>query len=198
MPVALFVAYLLFVHLGVLLDAPVLQWLALQALYASVLLAPLRAGRLAYWLAWAGFAVLSWAVALFGGGIYLLYLPPLALSGLACVAFWRSLGAGQVPMVTRVATAVHGTLAPPLAAHTRQVTRLWTVVLAALFVVTLLLTLSGHRQWWAWFTNAGSYAVMGLLFLAEFLYRRRRFPQHGGDSFVGYLRRIAASGVRFR
>ncbi|WP_051362208.1 hypothetical protein [Solimonas soli] len=198
MPAALFVAYLLFVHLGVVLASTPLQWLALQALFATVLLAPLRAGRVAAWLAWAAFALATGAVARIGGGLYMLYLPPLALSGLACVAFVRSLRAGHTPLVTQVATAVHGALAPPLAAHTRHVTQLWAAALALIFAITLLLTLSGRHQAWSLFSNAGTYLIMGLLFAGEFVYRRWRFPDHDRDGFVAYLRRIARSGVRLR
>ncbi|MGH8444959.1 MAG: hypothetical protein ACREVL_06810 [Solimonas sp.] len=198
MYVALFVSYLVLVHLGVVFTEPALQWLALQALFATVLLAPLKAGRLPYWLAWAAFALATWAVALIGGGLYMLYLPPLVLSGLACVAFARSLGAGQVPLITQVATVLDGPLPPPLLAHTRAVTQLWAGLLAGIFVVTLLLTLSGRHALWSLFTNAGSYLLMGLAFLGEFLYRRHRYPDFAGDSFTGYLRRLARSGVRFR
>lgn len=198
MPTVLFVAYLLLVHLGVVFEMPALQWLALQALFAAILLLPLKAGRPACWWAWALFAAATALISFFGDGIYALYLPPLVLTGLACAAFARSLRVGMVPLITQIATAVHGPLNPPLARHTRQVTQLWTVVLALLFVITLLLTLSGRRTWWSWFTNAGSYLVMGLLFAGEFAYRRWRFPGHDRDGFIGHLRRVARSGVRFR
>jgi len=198
MHVALFVAYLLFVHLGVVLSSPPLQWLALQALFLTVLLVPLRNKRVAAWLAWLAFAAATGAVARIGGGIYMLYLPPLALSGLACVAFLRSLRAGQTPLVTQVATAVHGALSPALTLHTRHVTQLWAIALCLIFVITLALTLSGEHEAWSLFSNAGTYVIMALLFAGEFAYRRWRFPDHDRDGFVGYLRRIARSGVRFR
>lgn len=198
MPTVLFIAYLLLVHLGIVFEMPILQWLALQTLFAAILLAPLKAGRLVFWWAWACFAALTAVINSVGDGIYALYLPPLALTGLACAAFARSLRAGAVPLITQIATAVHGPPNPALARHTRQVTQLWVVVLALLFLITLLLTLSGRRTWWSVFTNAGSYLVMGLLFVGEFVYRRWRFPEHDRDGFIGHLRRVARSGVRFR
>lgn len=195
MPVLLFIAYPLLAHLGVMLGLPALQWLALQSLFAGVFHRKLRAGDRRVWLTLVLFGAGTWALATLGGGLYALYLPPLVLTGLACAAFATTLRPGEVPLVTRIATSVHGTLSPELVAHTGRVTRIWAGLLGGLFAMTLALTLAGPREWWSLFTNFVSYALMGLMFAGEYAYRRWRFPQHDNGSFVSYLRTVARAGV---
>jgi uncharacterized membrane protein len=194
-PLALFVAYPLLAHLGVMLGAPLLQWLALQCLFAGVFFRVLRGGAARAWVALAAFAIGTWLLTASGDGLYALYLPPLVLTGLACAAFVQSLRPGQVPLVTRIATGVHGTLSPPLAAHTVTVTRIWAVLLASMFAITLALTLAGAHAAWSLFTNFISYALMGLMFAAEFAWRRLRFPDQDSGSFIAYIRLVARSGA---
>lgn len=194
MPLLLFIAYPVLAHLGVLLHLPLLQWLALLALFAAVLYQPLRGGRALAWLGFAVYAALTLLLARAGGGIYALYIPPLALLGLAWLGFARSLRAGATPLVTQIATTVHGTLSLPLQHYTRQVTQAWTVLLALLFLVTLLLTVTGPRAWWSLQTNVINYSALGLAFVVDYLWRRWRFPGHDRDGFIGFIRTVARNG----
>jgi uncharacterized membrane protein len=195
MQIALFVAYPLLAHLGVMFGWSPLQWLALQALCAGVLYRSLTARARGAWLGFLGFALATGALTGLGDGIYALYLPPLALTGLACVGFASSLRPGATPLVTRIATLANGPLPPAIAAHTRRVTIAWTILLAALLAITLALTVWGPRAWWSLFTNFITYALMGLMFIVEFVYRRWRYPDHDRRSFVDFIRLVARSGA---
>lgn len=194
MPLALFIAYPLLAHTGVLLAQPLLQALALCCLYAGVFYAPLRQRQVLHWLGFAAYTAIIVAVTGLGGGVYALYLPPLAMTALACAGFARSLRPAETPIVTRIAEAVHGRLEPQLRAHTRRVTVAWVVVLATLFLITLGLSVLDLHTWWSWMTNVINYLVLGAMFVLDYAYRRWRFPDHDREGFVGHLRQVIRGG----
>lgn len=198
MPLALFLAYPALVHLGVLLELPWMQGLALVCLAAGVFYLPLRAGRAIAWGGLLGFAALVFGLMRVGSGHYALYVPPLVLAALGCAAFSSSLRRGQMPLITRIAEAVDGPLNAELIAHTRKITALWALLLAGIFLVTLLLTLTGPREWWSWFTNCVSYVLMALALTLDYAYRRWRFPEHDRDGFVAHLRRVIRGSAATR
>ncbi|TJY58298.1 hypothetical protein E4T66_16525 [Sinimarinibacterium sp. CAU 1509] len=195
---ALFLSYPLLVHLGVLFEQRPLQWLALQALFAAIFFNLLSQLRIAIWVLWLLFAAVTAALMASGGGIYALYVPPLALLALAFSGFAQSLASGRTPLVTQMAVAIHGELSPPLLRHTRQVTQLWAMNLAAMFVIALVLSVTGPRTVWSLFTNLINYLWMGAIFAGEYAYRRWRFPEHDRDGFIGYLRKLIGQAHRFR
>jgi len=195
---ALFLSYPLLVHLGVLLERTPLQWLALQTLFAAIFINLLSQPRFAVWALWLLFALATGALMRAGGGLYALYVPPLALLALAFSGFAQSLGAGRTPLVTQMALAIHGELAPPLRQHTRRVTQLWAINLAAMFLIALVLSVTGPHTVWSLFTNLINYLWMGAIFAGEYVYRRWRFPEHDRDGFIGYLRKLIGQAHRFR
>lgn len=62
-------------------------------------------------------------------------------------------------------------------AYCRAVTRVWTAFLAAHLAVTVA-TVFASPEVWAFYNGFLAYVLMGGLFLAEWLYRRRVMP-HG-------------------
>lgn len=60
-------------------------------------------------------------------------------------------------------------------AYCRAVTRVWTVFLAAHLAVTVA-TVFASPEIWAFYNGFLAYVLMGGLFLAEWLYRRRIMP----------------------
>ncbi len=195
---ALILSYPLLVHLGVLFEQLPLQWLALQALFAAIFFNLLSQIRISIWALWLLFAAITGALMATGGGIYALYVPPLALLALAFSGFAQSLADGRTPLVTQMALTIHGELSPQLLHHTRRVTQLWALNLAAMFVLALVLSITGPRTVWSLFTNLINYLWMGAIFAGEYAYRRWRFPEHDRDGFVGYLRKLIAQAHRFR
>ena len=189
-------AYIVLVHLSIVLDRPLLAGAALVVLGASFQVRPLKALRPLAWLALLAIALLSaWTVQQ-GVTLYALYLPPILLP-LAMLYWWAgTLRAGRTPFVTRIATLIRGTLPPDYAAYTRSVTQLWVAVFAALALAAIGLALWAPAEIWSLFTNFLNTLFIGLVFLFEYLYRRWRFRHLAHPGFVTFIRQITKANVR--
>lgn len=147
---------------------------------AAVAIAPLLA--LAVLLAWrspqrpwmllmcmasaaALYAASDWLVQHFNWVFLLQHAGMQALLGLA---FARSLRAGQVPMVSRFAAVVHGSLSPALARYTRQVTWAWTLYFAVMTTLSLLLFWLAPVAVWSVLANLLNLPLLVLMFAAEY------------------------------
>lgn len=111
------------------------------------------------------------------GSMLALYLPPFIIQCGLLWLFAGSLRAGREPLITRIARVVFQQQDEATLRYTRNVTRLWTLFFCALLVETLLLTLFAPLEVWSLFANIINYLLIVLLFSAEFIYRRLRFPQ---------------------
>lgn len=197
MPVLLLVAYAIVVHLSVLKQTPALQWLALVLLCAIPQAAALRAGRLRNWLLLGALAAGLWMLAQLGGGIYLLFLPPVVWPAMLLAVFAGTLRRGQVPLVTRMARIARGGVLPDeLLGYTRRVTWLWVWTLGALALTAVLLAWLAPLPLWSAWTNFASYAVIGGLILLEYAYRRLRFRHLPHQGLRHYLRSLARTDYR--
>jgi len=65
---------------------------------------------------------------------FLLYLPPVLIPLSLLVLFGSSLRSGQEPLVSRIARFERGTLSDDLAAYTRRLTLLWSLLFVALTI----------------------------------------------------------------
>lgn len=194
----LILAYPVLVHLAVVLGRPWLAGVALVALAASFLYVPLMARRPLAWLALLAAAGASALVVGSGMTLYALYLPPILLP-LAMLWWWSgTLRAGQVPFVTRVATAIRGPLPPDYAAYTRRVTQAWVAVFGLLAAAGIGFALFAPPALWSLFTNFIAAAIIGAMFAAEYAYRRWRFRHMDHPGFIAFLRLVAKNGGRGR
>ncbi|MBL6751621.1 MAG: hypothetical protein ISP90_13930 [Nevskia sp.] len=191
MQVPLFLAYPVLAHLAVELQLPWLQCAAVLCACAAVFYRALRAGSAAAWAGLAACAGALLALQRMGGGRWVLFLPSVMLPALVLSAFAVSLLPGRVALVTRFARAMDGALSEEQVRYTRAVTWLWVVATAALLAVTLLLIAFASVQAWSVFANFISYSLIGLLFAAEYLYRRHRFPQHAHPDFIAFVRGLS-------
>jgi uncharacterized membrane protein len=108
------------------------------------------------------------------------YVPTLALLWLA-VFFGRTLRAGAVPLVERVARVGKPALSAPLCRYTRALTALW----CAYFVVAAITAAfadSGFER-----ASAAIAALSAVLFVGEHRIRRRLFP---GERFPGLVQQV--------
>ncbi len=197
LPVALMVSYPLLSHAAVLLHSPDLQWLALLAVAATPISAALLKARPLFWLGFGLLAMALWWLVHLGGGQFALYLPPLLLPLALSAGFALTLRPGHTPLITGIADAAHGPLSAPVARYTRRLTAFWALLAAGLAAITLLLTLSGPLWLWSLFTNFISYAVLGTVFVVEYLLRRRWFPEHPHSRFTDYLGLVIRSRPHF-
>jgi uncharacterized membrane protein len=210
--IGLAVGYPLLVHAAVVtrsqaLTAACLGWLALL-----VLLPALVRGNPAAWLAAAG-AVVTVALILRGSWIWLpLYAPSILADFFIAWVFGHTLFAGRVPLIERLARLVHppdAPLDPAVVPYARRLTLCWAVLLALLGVVSLflalyaepdgILLLLGRRpavvipqRAWSLYANFLEYLIVGVFFVAEYAYRRRRFPDQPFASFFDFVRRMIA------
>lgn len=193
LPLALVVAYPLLSHLASLAGLPWLQWLALSALLAAPLVPAALAGRAWAWLSLPFLGMGLWMLTHAGGGQFALYLPPVALPLVLAATFAATLAPGRTPLITAIALAVHGSLPAELLRYTRALTVMWAMLTLGLALVSLALAITGPLWLWSLFSNFVAYALVAVVFVAEFLLRRRWFPDHPHPGFVDYLGIVAKS-----
>ncbi len=92
--------------------------------------------------------------------------------------FGSTLRPGCTPLIERVARIIdHGDTMPgELVAYTRRLTWAWTIIPVAMALISVLLAQFAAREVWSLFTNVVSYLALAVLFLAEYPYRRWRYP----------------------
>ncbi|MDP3166667.1 MAG: hypothetical protein Q8N06_14610 [Hydrogenophaga sp.] len=90
------------------------------------------------------------------------------MQGLLGLAFGRSLRAGEVPMVSRFAAVVHGSLSPALERYTRQVTWAWTLYFSLMTSLSLLLFWLAPVAVWSVFANLLNLPLLVMMFAAEY------------------------------
>lgn len=212
------IAYPLLAHWASIDGAGGVALLALADLALIVLLAPLARPR-----AWAWLVLVAWLAALWALRdsvlpALLLLAPPMVFTALLAWWFGRSLGAGRVPLISRIVSGLEGcepaALSPELKAYTRRLTLLWALLLAMLALANGVLALvavpdgllvrMGHpplvtvsQGAWSWFANLLNYGIVGGFFVAEYIYRKRRFPERPYRDFPDFLRRMAGLGPAF-
>jgi uncharacterized membrane protein len=121
-----------------------------------------------------------------------------------------------MPLIERIVRALNDGQVhhPDVPAYARAWTRSWAVLLLSLATLNLLLALLATPSGllhafgitpvpavplavWSLFANFLNYAIVAIVFVAEYVYRGRRFPRHDYGGFVGFLRRIARLGPAF-
>lgn len=189
--------YPLLSHLSVMLADRRLQWLALVWLLGLSLAAALIQRRAWAWLTWIGVSALIWWLVVAGHGLHALYVPPAAIPAALFLLFAESLRVGRVPLITRIAIAMHdGELPEDLQTYTRRVTVLWAAVCAAMFLSAVLLAMFATPQLWSLMTNLVHYLVLGAVFVLEYAWRRLRFRHHEHLGLLQFLRRVARTRIR--
>ena len=215
--VLLLVAYPFLAHLA---GARGGAWaaLALADLALLMLLRPLLHRR---WWALGLLALLLAGLAWTAGSPWLdllLLAPPVLFSGWVAWWFARSLRAGRTPLVERIVTALYAqagwAMPAELPGYARRLTAAWAALLAFLALANAALAMCavpggvlhafGMEPWiavphaaWSWFANLLNYGLVGGFMLAEFQYRKRRFPRRPYRNAAGFARQMAALGPAF-
>lgn len=198
--IVLMVAYPLIAHAAAATGNGWLAALAAFDIALVVLLEALVQPRAGAWLLLAGLAsALVWLAQTPHALLPLLLAPPVFV-GMVAWAFARTLRAGRIPLVGRIAGAIDGIpwqrMEPEVRRYTRQVTWAWAVLLGVLACADLAFAVLAPPLQWSWFANIGDYLVIGGFMLCEFGYRRLRFPRRG-PGLGGFLRRMATLGPAF-
>lgn len=125
----------------------------------------------------------------------LLFAPPVAINALIAVFFGASLRAGREPVISVFARLEQGKLEPDLAQHARLVTWCWTLLLASIAITASVLAIWAPMETWSLFTNVVSYALIGALFVGEYLYRRVRYRHYRHASLAVLIRNVRRANL---
>lgn len=212
LPVAFAVAYPLLAHLASVFESRALTLASVAVLCAAFLGKPLAEGRRAAWIALPAAALGVAALAQLDAVALLLFLPPVLLNAYLAWLFGHTLARDGIPLIERLVRLLQPPgvpFEPGVIGYTRTLTALWTglfVVLGATnLVLALLATPRGllesaglgapvnvPLEAWSLFANVLNYLIVAGFFLAEFAYRRRRFPGRPYRGLADFLRRSAA------
>ena len=102
--------------------------------------------------------------------------------------FGRSLRRGRVPLCTQLADRIHGPLSALELRYTRNVTIAWGIFFLLNLVATFLLYRFAPLRIWSLFVNFCSLPLILLMFVAEYLVRRRVLPQVQRSGMIATLR----------
>lgn len=106
--------------------------------------------------------------------------------------FGHTLLPGHVPLITVLARRVHGELKPEIVRHTRYVTFAWALFCVGQVVLSALLYVFASVDLWALFITALNIPLLGLMFVAEYVVRVLRFPDHPQASISEAIRAFNA------
>lgn len=124
----------------------------------------------------------------------ILLLPPVLVNLALLCAFGLSFFGSETTIET-LARAQAGSLSAEEHAYCRKLTAVWCAFFLANGAVAAELAFMGTREAWALYTGGIAYALMGLLFAIEFIYRHWRFRRYFGLPTDPLLRRIFPPGA---
>lgn len=188
-------AWPLSLHVAILMDAQ--DWAprltALAAALAALLWA--LAVRRPHALFCAAGIIASLAWLMLTAPMLLLFSPPVAINAALALVFGASLRPQHEPVISIFARFEQGKLPPDLVRYTRQLTWIWTTLFTAMAAITLILALAGAIKTWSLFANIVNYALVALLFVGEFLYRRWRFRHYHHATLAELARNVRSAGL---
>ncbi|HTD28363.1 MAG TPA: hypothetical protein VK660_03145 [Xanthomonadaceae bacterium] len=154
------------------------RWMALFLL--AMVLARAIISRDVVWLGAAVGALLLVIVSILGNQSLPLKLYPVLVSGVMLAVFGLSLR-HPPSAIERIARLHDPQLPPEAVAYTRKVTEVWCLFFIANGCVSLATAMWGSDRVWAIYNGLISYVLMGILFVGEWLMRKRMRArnQHG-------------------
>jgi uncharacterized membrane protein len=128
----------------------------------------------------------------------LFWLQDIGLMLLLLLMFGRTLLPGQQPLCVHFAEMIHGgALTSAHARYARQVTVAWVIFFAAIITISSLLFFLAPLAIWSIFVNFLTLPLVALMFIAEFMLRRRLLvgvpSGHILDAVRAYLQHAARS-----
>ena len=168
-----------------LVSAPVVlvtAGLLLRSARGRMMLAVLTAIGIAGFLAWrAAGADPVWFYLLPYQAVYLMLL----------FAFGSTLLPGRQPLVTQLATLVHGQIPEEIVRYTRSVTWAWCVFFAGMAMTSALLFLLAPLQAWSVFNSLLNLPLVVMMYLGEYAWRLWRYPDFSHASIATVLRAMS-------
>jgi len=168
-----------------------LAWIALRVRSVTVRLLATLAGL-------SLIAAMVWGARNAAAPLFAIHLGAyLALAAL----FGSTLLPGREALATRIARSVHGSLPPALERYSRAVTWVWTLFFTTMAALSAGLYCLAPLATWSFFVNILNLPLVALMFVGEYAYRVRSYPQFRHAAFLtGILafRAVAARSERAR
>lgn len=115
-----------------------------------------------------------------------------AVYGLLAVSFASSLRPGATALCTELADKLHGPLTPREMRYSRQVTAAWAIFFTVIVAITGVLFAAAPLRMWSLFANFCILPLVALMFLAEYVVRRRILPQAARGGILAVVRTFLA------
>lgn len=213
--IALAIAYPVTAHMAVSSRSVVVTVASLAVLASLALLPRLVARSVVAWCLLPVVVAGLWGLAQSQAAWLPLYATPVFVNLFGAWLFGHTLVPGQVPLIERLARLLHEEdgITEEIARYARKVTLAWTLFLSGLAVLNLTLALLATPdgvllmmgvqpvvtvpvEVWSLFANFIDYVMAGLFFLAEYAYRKRKFPQQPYRNLFDFLNRARRVGHR--
>ena len=211
-------SYPLLAHVAALSGRPGLIAASIGWLVVLTLLPGLRRRSPAAWAALAAALVGLYAIAGSTAPLLLQFLPPVVMIGFMAWVFGHTLRPGRTPLIESIIRALPGpedSIDEDVLRYARRLTGVWTALLVVLATISAVLALCADPDGllltfgvqpavvvplnlWSLFANLLNYVLVAALFVGEFAYRRRRFPQQPYRGLLDFTRRVASLGATFR
>lgn len=205
-------SYPLLAHASIALNSAQLAAGAIALLCAAALWPALGRGSAGAWFAACALGFMCLLIASTRSAHLPLYAPPVIIPASLSWMFGRTLLNGRTPLIAQLVHAMRrpqdAQPAPEVWVYAKRLTQLWTLVLAVLATTNLtlaaiaspegLLLSAGveppvvvSQQTWSWCANVLGYVLVAALFVIEYAWRRRRFPDQPYRNIVDFLQRAA-------
>lgn len=120
------------------------------------------------------------------------------LYGALFVVFAATLLPGRTALVTRIALRLNQRFHDGMRSYTRHATVAWCVFFAGQLVLSALLARFAPDGWWFLFVNGLHLPLVLLMFMGEYVIRRRVFPGSQSTDIVTMIRSARRSGAAAR
>jgi uncharacterized membrane protein len=202
-------------HLAALSGRPGLIAASIGWLLMLVLLPALRLRSLTAWVVLAAGLAGLYAITGSSAPLRMQFLPPILMFGFMAWVFGHTLRRGRTPLIESIIRALNGPgdiLDEDVLSYARRLTAVWTALFVVLGMVNTVLALCAQPDGlllavglqpvvavplslWSLFANVLNYLLVAALFVVEFLYRQRRFPQQPYRGLLDFTRRVASLGA---
>ena len=156
--------------------------LLLRTARSRLVLAVLTAAGIAGFLAWRAAGA---------DPVWLYPVPYLAVYLMLLWAFGSTLASGRQPLVTQLATLVHGQIPAEIARYTRGVTWAWCGFFAGMTITSALLFLFAPFPVWSVFNSLLNLPLVVAMYLGEYAWRLRRYPHFSHASIATVLKAMS-------
>ena len=187
MSLLLLLAYPLVSHFSVMTGYPVWSVMYLLGIFGVFFIKAIVTRKHYLVLIMACVLIVGVALVLQEQSKVIMYLPPIMINLGLLYIFGRSLERDQVPLITRYAEIIDGTLNQEIKRYTKRVTIAWTILFLIMLIESIGLALFASEEIWSLFTNFINYGVVILMFIAEYLYRYTVYPNLPKRSFFQFL-----------